>query len=212
MNFSPASGSHLDICNSQLIQQRQYLRAWDNRVESNMPGCGHPCGSSDEFVRAIGNACINLQRRCCGGCDCCTCSDQMVHDNVHVNYYDRHPFRSVYLWGLVPRTCCGPPVVFLYQPKCCCGTIDLTPCFGASLRTADDNCFGLRTWLCCGPPCYVSKSKGWIRGVPAAADFNAFMVPLKNAVSTYQQYHQIPIEERAIFENVIETGNEVQKV
>ena len=70
---------------------------------------------------------------------------------------------------LIPVTCCGPPVIFAKEPKCC-GLVSLAPCFGVPVYYAPTNCFGLKTYLCCGQPCYTSCAAGLVAPSTAVVD------------------------------------------
>ena len=71
---------------------------------------------------------------------------------------------------LIPVTCCGPPVIYSKEPKCC-GLVSLAPCCGVPIYYAPTNCFGLKTYLCCGQPCYTSCAAGLVGGLtPEGAD------------------------------------------
>ena len=71
---------------------------------------------------------------------------------------------------LIPVTCCGPPVIYSKEPKLC-GLVSLAPCCGVPIYYAPTNCFGLKTYLCCGQPCYTSCAAGLVGGLtPEGAD------------------------------------------
>jgi hypothetical protein len=109
---------HISFFNSKFGQERTFLRIWDNRMEINAP--------VSPFA-------------------CLTTNDQCVNDRVSVAYFDRAPFRSAYLCGILPLTFFGPPVIFVEKPLCC--GQDLTPYYGAQLRASPCNCFDLKTYL-----------------------------------------------------------------
>jgi len=111
------------------IRKRTYVRAYENRLEVNWPV--FPC-------------------LCCS-------KERCVVDRVYVAYFDKQPSRSGMCCFCIPCTCCGPPVIFTKVPKCC-GCIDCRPCFGESINASPSNYFGLRSYICCGPPCYEGCS------------------------------------------------------
>jgi hypothetical protein len=91
-------------------------------------------------------------------------------------FYDKPPFRSGMCFYCLPCTCCGPPVIFSYNPKCFC--IDLTPCFGSSIQAAPCSCFNLKIGLCMCNPCYTLCSFAIMYGLK---DPDVFLLKLKQA-------------------------------
>ena len=92
---------------------------------------------------------------------------------------------------LIPVTCCGPPVIYSKEPKCC-GLVSLAPCCGVPIYYAPTNCFGLKTYLCCGQPCYTSCAAGLVGGLtPEGADtlLAAMSVPSQKTTSTFFFYN-----------------------
>ena len=88
---------------------------------------------------------------------------------------------------LIPVTCCGPPVIYSKEPKLC-GLVSLAPCCGVPIYYAPTNCFGLKTYLCCGQPCYTSCAAGLVGGLtPEGADtlLAAMSVPSQKTTSTF---------------------------
>ena len=82
---------------------------------------------------------------------------------------------------MIPVTCCGPPVIYAKEPKCC-GLVSLAPCCGVPIYYAPTNCFGLKTYLCVGQPCYTSCAAKLVGGLtPEGSDtlLAALSVPQK---------------------------------
>lgn len=169
-DFAPAPCSLLICCNSKFQQGRTYFRVWDNRVEMNFP-----------FAPFMS----------------CTFSELCVTDIVTTYYFDRRPFRSGMCCFCIPCTCCGPPVIFNQVPKCC--GIDLSSCFGQQIMAAPHNCCGLKTYLCCGKPCYYSFALPLTAGIKNGGEF---LVQFRNAVDAYAQKHRLSKDQMAIFEQV----------
>ena len=94
---------------------------------------------------------------------------------------DRQPFRAGMCCLMIPVTCCGPPVIYAKEPKCC-GLVSLAPCCGVPIYYAPTNCFGLKTYLCFGQPCYTSCAAKLVGGLtPEGSDtlLAALSVPQK---------------------------------
>lgn len=106
-----------------------FLRAvYDNRMEANFP---------------------------IGACGPCTCNDQCVVDQVSTTFFDRVPFRSGVACMCIPMTCCGPPVLFSKEPKCCAGLVSTAKCYGVPILASPCNLWGCKEWICIGKPCYL---------------------------------------------------------
>merc|ERR1712070_158173 len=119
-DFAPAPCSCCSCCVSQMQRDRQYAILTDNRFEANLP--------------------LAL---CC----CCTCNEHCVFDRVTVIYYDKVPHRSGLCCFCCPFTCCGPPVIYVTNSKCCCDLIDCTDNCGWQLAAAPCSCFDLKVSL-----------------------------------------------------------------
>ena len=87
-------------------------------------------------------------------------------------------------------------------PVFCC--IDLTPFFGAQIRHAACNCYGLKKCFCCCEPCYLDWSRPIAKGVKDPAKF---LIPLRAAVKKYAQEHNIPPAEVSVFDEVSDNFN-----
>jgi hypothetical protein len=120
-----------------------------------------------------------------------------VDDLCKSTFYDRPPTRVGMCCFCIPCTCCGPPVIFSYSPKCC--TIDCSDNCGQQIKAAPCNCFGLKTFLCCGNPCYVNCSYPLLVGVKNA---DVFLSKWQAAVSAYQTKTGISKGEFVVFESV----------
>jgi hypothetical protein len=156
-----------------------YMRVYENRIETNEPLA--------PFL--------------------CLTMDICLIDNAYTAYYDKPPFRvgpCAPPCCCVPLTCCGPPVIFSFKPVVCCVGCGNT--LGTQLFASPCNCFGFKSYLCCGNPCYVNFKAPFLPGPMGSS------APLKNAeelvavvmqaVQAYQQKHSIPENEGVIFENV----------
>jgi len=107
---------------------------------------------------------------CCGG-------DLTIRDNVNVIFYDRFPFRTGgYFYGM-PFTCCGAPKIQPNPNVCCC--IDCSGCFGQGISTQEH---------CC------ATAMPFHNGLK---NVNETLSALNEAVSEYQEKHNIPSGERA---------------
>jgi len=175
-DFAPATINFLSFLNSPYEQARTYFRVWDNRIEMNTP---------------IAPFC------------CLTATSNCVTDSVTTYYYDGFPFRSSMACYCIPLTCLGPPVVYVQKPSLLCGLIDLTPCCGESLKAAPHNCLGLKTYICCGGPCYEQYGLPITSGLK---DGKKLMLDFKKAVNRYVKKHNLDPAEMAIFEVVGERG------
>lgn len=171
-DFAPAPYVCCGICVPDALQKRTFFRAFENRVEGNLPVA--PC--------------------------CCLCDDEKyMVDMPWLDFYDKPPFRAGMLCICIPAICCGPPVVFAKKPKFCC--IDLSELKGQQIRAAPCNMWGLKVYLCCGQPCYVFWSREVVRGVKNP---HRFLSVLGTAVRQNAQMNNIPREEVAVFDAVVD--------
>jgi len=169
-DFAPAAC----VCYGCLVpdsqKKRTFVHAYNNKIMTNFPLS--PC--------------------------CCLLDDEKcMVDMPFVSFYDKPPARVGMCCYCIPLTCCGPPVIFSFKPKCCC--MDMDECCGTQIKAAPCNCFGLKCCLCFGNPCYVNCSIPIATGIKNA---DQFLVGMKGAINAYGEKHGIPMEERAIFENV----------
>jgi len=168
-DFAPMPCVCLGPCVADAQRERQYAHVYENRMESN-----HPIAPF-----------------------CCLTKEICIIDQIWVSYFDRPPVRAGMCCFCIPATCCGPPVLFSQSPKCLC--IDLAPCFGQQIKAAPCNCYGLKSFLVCGNPCYVKSSMGLFGGLKNAP---AFLGASKAAVDAYAQKHNMPASQMAVFESV----------
>jgi len=169
-DFAPASCVCYGCCVSEAQKKRTFVRAYDNRLEMNLPIA--PC--------------------------LCFCDDEKyMVDQTYLYFYDKPPFRTGMCCYVVPVMCFGPPVLFSYKPKCCC--FDLSSCYGEQIMTAPCNFGNLKTYLCCGNPCYVSCSRPVISGMK---DADGFLASLKAALNPWADNLGIPKYEQVIFASV----------
>merc|ERR1719498_1446069 len=89
-------------------------------------------------------------------------------------------------------------MIFVKKPYCCC-CIDMTEYCGEAIMAAPCNCFGLKKYLCCGGPCYLSCAVPVFSGVK---DGKAFLVQWGAALNEYYAKTGIDNKEKAIFESV----------
>ena len=153
---------------------RQYAYIWDNKLEINLP---------------------------LGIFGCLTCSEKCVVDRVYTTYFDRSPIRTGMYCFVIPATCCGPPVIYSKEPKMCFDLVSLSPCCGTPIKAAPCDCFGLKTALCCGPPCYENYGMPIVPQLtPQSA--KTFISHFQRAVGDYGRKHPELHGELAKFENV----------
>jgi len=126
-HFAPCLCVCCDCLVPDKARKRTYIRAYENRLETNWPY--FPC--------------------------CCCTKERCMGDNTRVFFYDKEPNRAGMCCWCIPCICCGPPVVFNHIPRCCCATVDCRPCCGETIRYSPSNCGNLRCCLFCGTPCYV---------------------------------------------------------
>jgi hypothetical protein len=79
----------------------------------------------------------------------------------------------------------------------CC--LDLAPYCGEHVKAAPMNCFGLKSYLICGNPCYVNCSTPLLHGLKNSSIFASAM---KQAVDSYRDKHGLPKGQMAIFQDV----------
>lgn len=168
-DFAPASCVCYNCCISADQKSRTYARIYENKLEYNYPIAPF----------------------------CCLTSELCLHDNIMVHYFDKPPSRSGLFCGVIPCTICGPPVLFTHKPKCLC--LDLSEYYGEHVKAAPCNCFGLKSYLCCGNPCYVDVSYPILNGLKNSSVFASAM---KQAVDSYRVKHGLPTNQMAIFQDV----------
>ena len=142
--FAPAPCSCLACLASDDHRKRLYAKAFDNRLEYNLP---------------------------CAPFYCITTEICLV-DQIYVSYFDKQPTRVGMCCFCIPATCCGPPVLFIQQPYICC-CINVSAYCGETLTAAPCNCYGLKKYLCCGAPCYTCCSAPLIPGIKDGKKFLA---------------------------------------
>jgi hypothetical protein len=131
---------------------------------------------------------------------CCLTTPICIADAIATFIYDKPPMRSGPAPApccCIPCTCCGPPVMFSYNPKCCC--IDCKDNCGSMVKVAPANFYGCKQYVCCGQPCYTSCSIPLLVGVKNA---DAFISAAKVQVEAFKAKHGMPDSEMCIFECV----------
>jgi len=172
-DFAPLPCSLCSCFLNDETRMRMFARLYDNRLVINKPMA--PC--------------------------CCCTMPICISDSVTTLFYDKPPFRSGPApcpFCCIPFTCCGPPVMFSHNPKCC-GMIDCTDFCGSQVKVAPCNCFGCKTFLCCGNPCYVNCSMPLLTGV---RDADQFISAAKGIVDGFRNKHGLEESEMCIFECV----------
>jgi len=169
-DFAPASCVCYNCFVPEAQKKRTFVRAYDNRLEMNLP---------------------------IAPCLCCCDNEKYMVDQTYLYFYDKPPFRTGMCCYVVPLTCCGPPVLFSYKPKCCC--FDLSSCYGEQIMAAPCNCGNCKKYLCCGNPCYVSCSRPVISGMK---DAEGFLATLKAAQQPWADNLGIPKYEQVIVASV----------
>jgi len=173
-DFAPAPCSCCACLVPEVARARMYARIFDNRLEANMPIA--------PFM-------------------CCTASEECVLDHPMTSFMDRPPHRVGMCCFCIPCTFCGPPVVFVEKPKCCC--IDLEPYYGSMIKAAPANCFGLKIYLCCGKPCYTRCSSPIFTGTKNSDRFlKAWRQALRDYAARPELKGKIDLGEMAIMETV----------
>ena len=124
LHSEPLSASRSSAVSRRAVAVRAvrhlFLRAvYDNKLESNTP--------------------YDL-------CGPCTCSDKCVYDYTVVTYFDRSPFRtsSTSQTCFIPMTCCGPPVIYSAEKKCCGGALSSEGFAGVPVYAAPCNMLNLK--------------------------------------------------------------------
>jgi hypothetical protein len=167
------------ICCTQCVgdqtRARTYARVYENRMETNYPYSPW----------------------------CCFTPEYCIVDNVTVYYFDKGPSQQLCGGHYVECDClgplCGPPVVFVNVPRCCCNTVDLRPCFGETLFAAPCDCYGLRCCICIGRPCYQKCA------CPLAGPIkngSLFLERYRGAVDDYAKIR--PVKRHTVFNRVSE--------
>eukprot|EP00930_Biecheleria_cincta_P099246 TRINITY_DN90885_c0_g1_i1.p1 TRINITY_DN90885_c0_g1~~TRINITY_DN90885_c0_g1_i1.p1 ORF type:complete len:221 (+),score=20.83 TRINITY_DN90885_c0_g1_i1:49-711(+) len=171
-HFAPLSCALFGCLVNDETKARMFARIYDNRIVMN-----HPIAPF-----------------------CCCTTPICIADSVTTFFYDKPPFRAGPCGPpccCVPCTCCGPPVMFSYNPKCCC--IDLKDMCGSQVKVAPANLYGCRSCICLGQPCYVNCSVPLLTGVKNA---DAFICAAKARVDGFKNKHGLPEAEMTIFEFV----------
>lgn len=168
-DFAPCPCVCLGCCAPHYQKTRTFFNVYDNRLEGNYP------------IAPFG---------------ICTLYDVCVMDSMFVQYYDRPPTRIGTICCCVPCTCCGPPVLFVEKPMflgCCFDTSDW---YGQKIKAAPCTCCGLRSWLCCGSPCYKYYSYDLATGIKNGDDF---LAKWDAKLSKYWSNKNLDFKERATF-------------
>jgi len=71
--------------------------------------------------------------------------------------------------------------------------------FGADIKAAPCNCYGLKQCICCCNPCYESCSVPIVKGIKNP---DQFLVQLKKATDAYHTNVGIPVDERVVYASV----------
>lgn len=128
---------------------------------------------------------------------CCCSSEECVVDRVKVYKFDKAPFRST-------TNCCGPPVIFnINETYCCC------ICTNQTVASAPCNCLGLKSFCCCGSPCYFGYRDYFTLNIPSVKSGSEFLSKLKSTVKSYAIRNNLPEGEMAVFEDVTWIQNPV---
>jgi len=163
------------ICYQCLVpdkaRKRHYARVYENRLEINNPT--FPC-------------------LCCS-------KERCVQDYSRNYYFDQQPSRVGMICHFIPMIICGPPVIYNYIPRCCCAAIDLRPCFGETIFCAPCNCFNLRSFLCCGRPCFTYCACPLVIGVKNGEEF---LGRWRFALESYAREKAVPTDQIAQFKRV----------
>lgn len=121
-----------------------------------------------------------------GACGPCTCNDQCVIDQVSTTFFDRVPFRSGVGCKCIPMTCCGPPVLFSLEPKCCMGCVSMAKCYGVPIMASPCNLWGCRSYVCIGKPCYLKYAYD-LTGPLSKTGAESFVTILSAAMGQWRQ-------------------------
>ena len=171
--FAPKYCVCYKFCVNDKERKQTYVRAYENRIEASFP----------------------YNPWCCIGDERCMVDYTVVH------YFDKPPHRVGMVGYIIPCICCGKPVIYNKIPKACCSLLDMRPCFGEQIMVAPCDCFGLRTCICLGPQCYQSWSCP-VFGIMPFKRGDVFLSKWKAALTVYQDNHNIPHEQRAVFYKV----------
>eukprot|EP01052_Picozoa_sp_SAG31_P003683 SAG31_NODE_145_length_22612_cov_5.938169_2_plen_158_part_00 len=133
---------------------------------------------------------------------CCTCSENCVNDDIKTIYFDRQPMRTGTCCYFIPTVCCGAPIIYSKEPRCCCGLISLSSCCGTDIKSAPCTCFHLKSCICIGTPCYESYSSILIPGLTNDGA-KRFTTSFQKAMNEYQEKHtDIGSAELAVFRDI----------
>jgi hypothetical protein len=173
--FAPNKYICFTQCVGDQARARTYARVYENRMETNYPYSPW----------------------------CCFTPEYCIVDNVQVYSFDKGPSQQYCGGHYVECDClgplCGPPVVFVNVPRCCCHTLDLRPCFGETLYAAPCDCYGLRCCICTGRPCYQQCACP-IAGPIKNGSF--FLERYRGAVDDYAKIR--PVKRHTVFNRVSE--------
>jgi len=172
-DFAPTPCVCCGCCAPEVVKMRTYAYVMNDKLEMNKP------------IAPFG---------------ICTCSEKCIVDQVSTAYFDRAPHRVGMCCYVIPLTCCGPPVMYTLEPTCC-GCCSTESCFGHTLKAAPCNCFGLRTYICCGQLCYESYGVPFLAGLKNPLPF---LAKYQQAMEAYKAKHAAAIDssELAVFEAV----------
>jgi len=166
-SFCPTCPLCCDCVSDEMVK-RTYARVYENRVE------------------------INYAYTYLALCCCCACSTKScVRDQVVTWFFDMPPtsaWSAPFPFCCLQCTCCGPPAVAAYTPKCCCfkcggQTLFAGPCaIKCFFGLCGDSCF----------PCSAPFLNPVIQG-------ENFLSAWKAAYESYADHRGIPRSERARF-------------
>ena len=171
-DFAPCPCICFQCCVGDQQRARTYVRVYENRLETNYPYAPW----------------------------CCFTPEYCIVDHVMTYYFDKGPSQTY--CGRVTASldcfapCCGPPVVFLKVPRCCCACIDCRPCCGETLYAAPCTCCNLRVYCCCGKPCYEDCA------CPIALplqDGTEFIQQYQGAVEEYEKTRASHLQRKVVF-------------
>ena len=171
-HFAPCPCVCCECCVGDQQRARTYVRLYENRLETNYPSAPW----------------------------CCFTPEYCIIDRVMTYYFDKGPSQTycgratASLDCFAP--CCGPPVVFLKVPRCCCACIDLRPCCGETLYAAPCTCCNLRVYCCCGKPCYEDWACPIARPLQ---DGTEFIQQYQGAIEEYEKSRTAYLQRRVVF-------------